>query len=225
MLALFDLWALGLGETGASTQPSHISSGSTTGFTIRTLGDSILKQRCREVKPDEIRNRDAHLVQAIDTCHEALADFRRKNGFGRAISAPQVGYGISLVALKLDGKSYTMINPKITHRSDEMFSLWDDCLSFPELMACVRRHASISVAFVDELGDQHEWNNLPRDLSELLQHEIDHLNGILAVDIAESPGEGGSADQQSYAPVINRQDYLMNKAKFDAMVDYSIPLP
>ena len=65
--------------------------------------------------------------------------------------------------------------------------MWDDCLSFPDQMACVRRHKSISIAFMDEKGAGKTWINLPKDLSELLQHEIDHLNGVLAIDIAEHP--------------------------------------
>lgn len=78
-------------------------------------------------------------------------------------------------------------------------------------MVSVRRHVSISVSFVDQDGVDHEWNNLPRDVSELLQHEIDHLHGVLAVDVATAP----PVKQGDSRSVIQRADYLEHKAMYD----------
>jgi peptide deformylase len=61
--------------------------------------------------------------------------------------------------------------------------LWDDCFSFPDLMVRVRRSVEITVSFTDEHGGSQTMN-ARNDLSELLQHEIDNLDGILAVDRA-----------------------------------------
>ena len=148
---------------------------------------------------------------AIEIGHQELDTFRAKNGFGRAIAAPQFGFSIQLIALNLNGEKINMLNPLITYRSPETFFMWDDCLSFPHLMVSVRRHVSISVSFVDQDGVHHEWNNLSRDVSELLQHEIDHLHGVLAVDVATAP----PVKQGDSPSVIQRADYLEHKAVYD----------
>ena len=111
-----------------------------------------------------------------------LDNFREQNGFGRGIAAPQIGVGRRVVFLNV-GESFPLINPTITHASREMMELWDDCFSIPNLMIRVRRHVEVTVSFTDEHGAQREMK-AHGALSELLQHEIDHLNGILATDRA-----------------------------------------
>jgi peptide deformylase len=79
-----------------------------------------------------------------------------------------------------------LINPEIMWASAEMMELWDDCFSLPDLMIRVRRNRTIRVAYQDERGARHTIE-AEDDLSELLQHEIDHLDGILATERAISP--------------------------------------
>ncbi len=64
-----------------------------------------------------------------------------------------------------------------------MIELWDDCFSFPEILVKVRRHRRIEVSYVDEAGERKTLKAADT-LSELLQHEIDHVNGVLAIDRA-----------------------------------------
>jgi peptide deformylase len=111
-----------------------------------------------------------------------LENFREQNGFGRGIAAPQIGVGQRLIFLNV-GESFPIINPTITHASREMMELWDDCFSIPNLMIRVRRHFEVDVSYTDEHGAQRRMK-ASGALSELLQHEIDHLNGILATDRA-----------------------------------------
>jgi peptide deformylase len=59
-----------------------------------------------------------------------------------------------------------------------MFELWDDCMSFPNLLVKVKRHKSLTIKYLDENWQTQEWQ-MTDDLSELLQHEYDHLDGIL----------------------------------------------
>jgi peptide deformylase len=61
--------------------------------------------------------------------------------------------------------------------------LWDDCFSFPDLMVRLRRSVEVTVRYQDEHGATHLLTAL-NDLSELLQHELDHLDGVLATDRA-----------------------------------------
>ena len=70
------------------------------------------------------------------------------------------------------------INPEFSFLSDEMFEVWDDCMSFPNLLVRVKRHKKANIKYLNENWEPQEME-LEGDLSELLQHEYDHLNGIL----------------------------------------------
>jgi peptide deformylase len=187
---------------------------SDTQVKIYLAGEEILRSISRIVLPDEITG--DLVVESSRIAHKALKDFREKNGFGRAISAPQVGYGIQMIALHLD-KPMTIFNPVITKTSPDTFTMWDDCLSFPDLMCCVRRYRSISIRFMDENGEERSWNDCDIALSELLQHEIDHLNGILALDIAISPEKDPTCQS-----IVKREDWMNEKDRYNSYVDYSI---
>jgi peptide deformylase len=80
-------------------------------------------------------------------------------------------------------KPVVMINPVLSEMSTDMFELWDDCMCFPNLLVRVRRHRSCTLRFHDLDWQEHTWH-LKDDLSELLQHEVDHLDGILATQRA-----------------------------------------
>ena len=120
--------------------------------------------------------------ELISDLAATLSDFRERSGYGRGIAAPQIGVHRRVVFVEI-GEAVPMINPKIVRASRDMMELWDDCFSFPGLMVRVRRHVEVDVDYIDEHGAQHIIK-ARGDLSELLQHEIDHLDGILATDRA-----------------------------------------
>jgi len=140
-----------------------------------------------------------------------LADFRRKHGFGRAISAPQIGIARRFIAMDLGDGPRLIVNPVVTWSSRERLTMWDDCMSFPSLLVRLERHRSISLRFQDETGAYHEWERLDLATSELLQHELDHLDGVLAVDRA--------LDRES---IVMREVFDAQRLRFVAMVDYVI---
>ena len=147
---------------------------------VLLLGDPRLRQKSEVIKDandDSVQGAQVRLSQL-------LADFREEHGFGRAIAAPQIGAPIRMITCNLGDGVFHLINPEITWRSKEKITLWDDCMSFPALLVRVGRHRSISMKFQDENGDLIMWEKLPVDQSELFQHEIDHLDGILSVDRA-----------------------------------------
>ena len=146
---------------------------------ILKLGNPILYQKSVEVEHGEI----AALREDIDLMHSLILEFRKKYGAGRSIAAPQIGLLKRIICLNLDGKKYTLFNPRLSNFSEETMELWDDCMSFPNLLVKVKRHKSCTLHFVDEQFQKQEWN-LSGDLSELLQHEYDHLKGILATQRA-----------------------------------------
>ena len=65
--------------------------------------------------------------------------------------------------------------------------VWDDCLSVPGRLVEVERNLNISLTYRDRAGQLIEWEDLAPDMSELLQHECDHLDGVLMTDRAASP--------------------------------------
>ncbi len=143
---------------------------------VALLGDPILRQRCRPVASIEDEELDALVTRLQCT----LYDVREELGFGRGIAAPQVGSDLQVIFVDA-GEPMTLVNPTIISRSDETFELWDDCLSLPSLLVRVRRHSRISIAFTD-LEGQERTVHAEGDLSELLQHEMDHLDGRLILD-------------------------------------------
>jgi threonine dehydratase/peptide deformylase len=123
--------------------------------------------------------KDPALPAELARLHATLADFRRRHGFGRAMSAVQAGIPKRVIVMDLGAGPLALLNPEITWRSTETCELWDDCLSLPTSLVRVRRHRSIGLHYTDEAGRLRHWQRLPAEMAELLQHEMDHLNGVL----------------------------------------------
>jgi peptide deformylase len=145
---------------------------------ILLLGDPGLYQVSLPLEKHEV----PELEPVIRDMHSTLMDFRAKYGAGRAIAAPQIGILKRLIYIHID-KPLVIINPELSELSPQMMEVWDDCLCFPELFVRVKRHESCKMRFHDEKWKVHEWQ-LTGYMSELLQHECDHLDGILATQRA-----------------------------------------
>lgn len=141
---------------------------------IRLLGDPVLYETCIPVREEEV----PALQPVVDQMARLVLEFREKYGAGRAIAAPQVGVLKRLVVLNIE-QPVAMFNPELFERSEDMMELWDDCMSFPNLLVRLRRHQRVRLRFRDEQWAEQVWT-LEGDLSELLQHEVDHLDGVLA---------------------------------------------
>jgi peptide deformylase len=150
------------------------SSGSTVLDEILLLGDPRLFEKCTPVQAHEV----AELQPTIDKMAACILAFREKYGAGRAIAAPQIGVMKRLVVMNVD-RPIAFFNPELFDTSEEMMELWDDCMSFPNLLVRLQRHRSCKMRFRDQHWQEQVWE-LEDDLSELMQHEIDHLDGVLA---------------------------------------------
>jgi len=140
---------------------------------IVLLGDKRLYEVCEPIEKSEL-----HFVKNwVEDLDNVMKEIRAKYNFGRAIAAPQLGIMKRLIYMNID-TPVVFINPEFSYMSDEKFELWDDCMSFPNLLVKVKRHKRISIKYLDENWETHEWK-MENDLSELLQHEYDHLDGIL----------------------------------------------
>ena len=145
---------------------------------VLKLGNPLLHQISEPVQQEELKA----LRPVFQDLHDIILAFRAKYNAGRAIAAPQIGVMKRIICWNVETPK-VLINPEITFLSEELFELWDDCMSFPNLLVKLKRHKSCTVHFLDEHWQSQKWD-LEGDLSELFQHEFDHLNGILATQRA-----------------------------------------
>ena len=139
--------------------------------------------------PDPILRKEAHTVERVDEAlrrlaADILATMYDAPGIG--LAAPQIGISRRLIVMdpSRDEESPTpliMINPEILMRVDEMRVHEEGCLSIPDITAEVERPARTRVGFLDAEGKSQE-RELEGIWSTLVQHEIDHLNGVLFID-------------------------------------------
>lgn len=141
---------------------------------ILLLGDPRLYETSAEVKEEELEE----LRPVFEDLFDCIRGIRRDYGFGRAIAAPQIGVMKRLICMLTD-RPYVIINPTLEFVGDEMMELWDDCMSFPGLLVRVRRYRHCILRYRDEHWQLQE-KHMDDDMSELIQHEYDHLDGILA---------------------------------------------
>jgi len=146
---------------------------------IRYLGDPVLKRRASEVASvdDEVRTL---IGDMFVTMYE---------GAGVGLAAPQVGVSARIIVLDVDSGRYgeqriALVNPEITWHEGEVEEE-EGCLSIPEIRERVKRWARVKVKGLDQEGCEVEFQ--AEDLlSRAVQHEIDHLNGILFIDRVSS---------------------------------------
>lgn len=141
---------------------------------IVLLGNPDLYEVCDEVTKEELPWMETVKTDLRDT----LLAFRARYGVGRAIAAPQIGVKKRVIYRHLDTPVLFM-NPRLEFPDEEEMEVMDDCMSFPGLLVRVKRHKRCVIHYRDE-----KWNEcrmeLEGDMSELIQHEYDHLDGILA---------------------------------------------
>ena len=136
---------------------------------LLVLGDPRLYEICQEVTKEEL----PLVKEWVADLHNVMQEIREKYNFGRAIAAPQLGIMKRVIYMNID-KPVVFINPVLENLSEEQF----DCMSFPRLLVKVKRHKSLTIRYLDENWQEQIWD-MQNDLSELLQHEYDHLDGIL----------------------------------------------
>ncbi len=133
-------------------------------------------------KPLDVEEFNSNFLKYLEDLKDTLTYLQKTKKLGRAIAAPQIGIMKKVVFIQLQDKSFYMVNPKITWKSEEMIHIWDSCYSFDlAFFVEIQRNKRISVEYQDEKGIKLT-ENYNDDLSELVQHEIDHLHGILAID-------------------------------------------
>jgi peptide deformylase len=144
---------------------------------ILQLGDPLLREISAPI--DDLDSAGPVFEDLRDTLHE----FQRTHGFGRGISAVQIGVPQRAIYMEFEGTPYCLVNPEWTFLSEEKFQLWDDCFSFPNLLVRLERFERVRLRYTAADGSERILE-ASGALSELIQHEMDHLDGILAIDRA-----------------------------------------
>jgi peptide deformylase len=147
---------------------------------VLQLGNPALRQK--SVRVEDPTAREIH--DLVHDLADTLAHWRSVTGFGRGIAAPQLGELQRVIYLKLPrAEPWPLINPEIIEASEEKIIVWDACLSFLSIFMQVERRRRVTVRYQTLNGETLEFEaGDDRNLSELLQHEIDHLDGVLSID-------------------------------------------
>lgn len=140
---------------------------------IKKYPDLILRKKCDEVKEvtPEIKKLGEDMIETMI--------MNEPEGMG--LSAPQVGKSIRLIAVQTEKEPTIFINPKIIKKSREKEMMEEGCLSFPGLWLEIKRAKGVEVEAIDKNGKIIKTKTEGLQ-ARILQHEIDHLDGILIID-------------------------------------------
>ena len=138
---------------------------------VRTFGDPVLKSRATPV--DKFDESLEHLAE------DMLETMREHEGVG--LAANQVGRLKRILVAALEDREYVIVNPEINVSGDEREKDMEGCLSIPEIQVEVERPVSVTVSGQDQLGSPVRLD-AEGLLARILQHEMDHLNGVLILD-------------------------------------------
>jgi len=106
-----------------------------------------------------------------------------KGADGLGLAAPQVGVSLRVCISNFNGKLNPMINPEITWKSEEEDTIEEGCLSLPDITVSMTRSSEVIVQYLDAKGNEQERKLEMMD-ARAIQHEIDHLDGVMIVDYA-----------------------------------------
>lgn len=142
---------------------------------IYKIGDDILRQKCEPVQENEIND------ELRATISEMFQTMTSANGVG--LAAPQVGIAKRFFVMRSDDEvDRVFINPEIIKTSGDLSDYEEGCLSIPGVSENIKRPSMISVTALNEKGRRFTINDATGLLARIIQHENDHLNGILYID-------------------------------------------
>ena len=154
---------------------------------VARMGHPALRAKARAIDRAEIKG--AAIQRLIDDMIDTMAEYH-----GVGLAAPQVHEGVRLFVAALDADSdegeprepIAIINPEITLVGSEIVEDWEGCLSIPDIRGRVPRAREITVRAFDRKGDRIEILNAHDFAARVIQHETDHLNGVLFFDRMKS---------------------------------------
>lgn len=155
---------------------------------IYKLGEEVLREKCVEVKPVEIND------EFRATLNEMFETMESANGVG--LAAPQVGIAKRFfVVVADDDIRRVFINPVITKTSNDLVDYEEGCLSIPGFYENIKRPSKVSVIALNENGKQFSIEEADGLLARVIQHENDHLDGILYIDRGDQKFKESTEEQ------------------------------
>ncbi|HVZ12357.1 MAG TPA: peptide deformylase [Patescibacteria group bacterium] len=130
----------------------------------------------------------------ISYLKKCLLDFRRITGHGRGITGVQVGIPERISVMYISDEFRVIINPRVLKSSGEKYIYPEMCMSALPIIAPVARPARVEVEYLDEKGVVQVWNgkdtsNVNRMMNRVIQHEMDHMDGIINIDLVKNPSD------------------------------------
>lgn len=151
------------------------------------FGNPILRKPARSLTKSEVRSKE--ILNLIKNIKFTL----KTKKYGVGMAAPQVGEAVSLAVIQIrptkirpklpknKWADLVIINPKITKTWGHRQQMWEGCISFAEVFAKVSRYKKIELEYLDEKALKHK-KTFDGLVAHVIQHEIDHLKGVLFVD-------------------------------------------
>jgi peptide deformylase len=158
---------------------------------IRQYGDAVLRMKARDVETvdDDVRRLAARMT---DLMHEAQ---------GVGLAATQVGVLRRLFVFSDGGEDRVLVNPVITRRSDETELDDEGCLSLRDVLVPVERSSAVTIEGLDENGEPVKLE-LELPAARVVQHELDHLDGVLIVDRTDDESRRAALAKLRPQPVL-----------------------
>lgn len=125
-----------------------------------------------------------HLTKEVRSLVTEMKKTMEENE-GVGLAAPQVGYPLRIIVCELEDKFYALINPEIINRSSQEIVMEEGCLSLPQVVGEVSRPEKVTIKALNLEGKKIKIKSFGL-LARVLQHEIDHLDGILFIDKAKN---------------------------------------
>lgn len=146
--------------------------------------NTVLREKTRELSDEEIRS-----ARVLELAKNMQRLMYKADGVG--LAAPQIGQSIRMTVIDAqDGSGqFVLLNPKIISRSFRNTSLEEGCLSIPNVYAPVKRSRFVTIEYYDLTGNKQKLQ-APEFLSRVIQHELDHLDGVLFIDRAATITHG-----------------------------------
>lgn len=145
----------------------------------------LLRKESKEVNVNDIQSKKIRIV--ISKLKKTLLKYKKLTGKGRGIAAIQIGIPLRIAVLYIGDNPVTIINPKIIEKSKTSLLYPEICMSANPVIAKVPRPSWVKILYLDETGDKRIWDNKKDQiLNRVFQHEIDHMEGIVNIDLVSS---------------------------------------
>lgn len=180
------------------------------------FGNPVLRKTARPLTKKEI------LSPAIKDLIEDMGYTLERKKYGVGLAAPQVGKPLAITVIglkatptrpKLKTLSLTLINPKIIKHFGKLMPMWEGCISGPDMYGKAMRYKKIRLSWLDDKAHKHE-KDFEGLIAQVIQHEVDHLNGILFVDRVKDPKTYVTFSEYKklrVAETKNKKKHLINR--------------